>query len=298
MEKWMYVLPNKICGLEENNNQIKITTQKESIVLNVSYATELMSEILSVANGRTISELYPIFENKVNENGLVKIINFLSENNVIYVSDRKLKEGEEKFIKYLSQYTISLNKYLERMNKIKFGIIGQEETTNLIIELLEGFALNYELITILDKADLKEVDIVLSAYDSTEIKKLFHDAEIIEENEGLLWMFVLFYEDSFLLSPLLNKENYTDFNSFKEQINIENITDFGISRNELVQRMGVSEMLMDVLNSIMKLNIQTSYNKTIIYDSIEKTLMLERIYYFPKNYSDERLKVQRWDGEV
>ena len=56
-------------------------------------------------------------------------------------------------------------------------------------------------------------------------------------------------------------------------------------------------MILNILTSIMKLNLHTSYDKMIIYDSLEKSLLLEHIYYFPLNVEERKLNLQRWDDE-
>ena len=161
-----------------------------------------------------------------------------------------------------------------------------------------GFGLNYILYS---KEKLEKNDkenIILACLDATDLDMLPSMAEEIEAHPDLMWIFVLFYDNSFLLSPILNRANYIDFYSFKRQVDLERFRGKGISKNIFVQRMGVCEMILDALTSILRLGIQTGYDKAIMYDSIDKTFISDRIYYFSGNFLDNELKVNRWDGEL
>ncbi|MCR5640091.1 MAG: hypothetical protein K6G04_01910 [Lachnospiraceae bacterium] len=296
MEKYIYVLPYKIQELAREH-QVRIITQKSSIILSKSTSSDLICQVLSMAGGKSVMEICDAFSTKLSREGVGKILEFLDENHIIYVSNGELPREQQKLMEYFAQYTTCLEKNRSKLTTLTFGLYGQEEFREHMTKRLREFGLQVLSMENLER-DLPLVDVVLSAYDATETQALDSDAACIGAHPGVLWMFAYYYGDAFLLSPLLNKENYTDFQSFREQVNMEEMAENGISKNVLVQGMAENEMLMDVINSILKLNLQTSYNKTIIYDSIEKKLMLERVYYFPSTKDAEELAVSRWDGEL
>ena len=298
MNNYIYILPHKIEIVNENKAQEKILTQKSSLIVGKSPSLEIVKEILEKADRSSTEDLYEKLKDKVSINNFQKLLCFLKDNNLIYLSEEILNEGDIRFLYFLSQYTISLNKYRQKMKEITFQLAAEGEKLDCLKELLDGFGLRYCLLQEDKIEELDKSNIILSCFDATDLKELENVAEKIERKRGLLWMFVLFYDDSFLLSPILNQVNYTDFYSFKKQVDLDPLREKGVAKNVLVQKMGICEMLLDILTSIMKLNIQTAYNKTIIYDSLEKTLLLERIYYFPLNLDGSELNVQRWDGEA
>jgi len=298
MNNYIYILPHKVENVNNTNGRIKIITQKSSLIMGKSNSLDIVKEILENADRTKVEDLFERLQYRLSKTNLQKMIYFLRDNNLIYLSKDVLSEGDINFLYFLSQYTISLDKYLKKMKNMQFRLIAEGDNLAFVKEILEGFGLNNSL---LQEEQLNELDnrnIILSCFDSTTLDKLENLAEKIERNKGLLWTFVLFYDDSFLLSPILNQFNYTDFYSFSKQVDLEHLREKGIAKNILVQRMGICEMILNVLTSIMKLNIQTTYDKTIIYDSLDKTLLFEKIYCFPKDFNGMELNVQRWDGEV
>lgn len=300
MEKYIYTLPYKIRSVNNESNQEEILTQKSSFIIEKSPLLDVLKEILFLANNKSISDIYQQLKEKINEEKYLQIIEFLKKHNVIYVSDNLLSQQETRFIEFLSQYTISLEKYLNKMKNITFQVYSVGDNIEYLTHKIESFGLNYNLIELDDIEKIDGNSIVLVSLNTLDIDHLDFLSKKIEKREGLLWMFALYYDDSFLISPILNQVNYTNYFSFKNQINFEILNSKSISKNKLVQDMAINVLLMEVLTSIMKLNIQTLYNKTIMYNSSEKTLSFEKIYYYPDHtkFKEKVLAIQRWDGEI
>lgn len=298
MNNYIYILPHKIKSGSDSKEQEKIITQKSYIIPDKGNFFEIMKRILRSIDGSRIADIYEAIKDKINKNNFLNIISFLKDNNLIYLSEELLKDGDIRLLHFLCQYTTSPEIYLSRMNNISFHLLAEGNNLSYMMEVLGDFGLKYSIYNKerLDKLD-KE-NIVLACFDVADLNMLSCMADEIEGYKGLMWAFILFYDNSFLLSPILNRVNYVDFYSFKKQVNLEWLKDKGMAKNILVQRMGISEMILNVLTSVMKLGIQTSYDKAIIYDSVDKTFTTERIYYFPRDLYDNKLDVHRWDGEV
>lgn len=295
MENRIYILPNKV-NYKENQSQLEFVTQKSTFIIKRTPISNILEGILSFKNGEKIKNIYNSFKDDISENDFEKIINFMKKHELIFVTERELSLGDINFIEFLSQYTISLEKYLAKMDMIVFSIYEGSNNTLSMIKLLESFDLNYEYF---NKDSLDESKIVLASFDITEIDELVSLSKMIEKYPGVLWTFALHYDDSFVLSPILNKENYTNFESLQLQLDFSTLSNTSVSKNSLVQNIANNEILLQLLTSIMKLNIQTAYNKSLTYDSLEKTLSLDNIYYYP-DYHKTKEKIdliKRWAGE-
>lgn len=300
MEKYIYILPYKIRSIENEINQEEILTQKSSLIIEKTPLLDILKEILLVANNRSIVDVYQQFKEKINNEKFLLIIDFLKKHNLIHISENLLSKQEIRFVKFLSQYTISFQKYLNKMENITFQIYSEGDNIEYLIYKLDYFGFNYNLFKIDDIETFDENNIVLVSVNSSEIDYLDKLSKKIEAREGLLWMFALYYDDSVLISPILNQFNYTNYSSLKKQVNLHKLNSNTISANKFVQDIGINILLLELLTSIMKLNIHTLYNKMIVYNSSEKKLYFDKIYYYPKQkkFDEKILAIQRWDDEI
>ncbi len=297
MSNYIYILPYKIENVNNNPNQEKIITQTSSLIIGKNPSLEIMKQILNVAHGYSVTTIYEKYKDRISITSFQKLLHFFEKNHLIFLCDEILDEGEVKFLEFISHYTTSLHKCRKKIKHMMFQLAGMKQGIQYIKEILDGFSLKYKIFNENEVNILDEDNIVLACFDSTDLMQLYSLAEKVEKKKGLLWMFTLFYDDSFLISPILNQINYTDFYSLKNQVDLEALKEKGIARNGLIQKMGICEMILNILTSIMKLNLHTSYDKMIIYDSLEKSLLLEHIYYFPLDVEERKLNLQRWDDE-
>ena len=100
------------------------------------------------------------------------ILNFLVERDLVYISKKQLSKYDVNFMEFLAQYTISIEKYMEKMSKKTFCIYAGGDNVSELENKIKYFWLNYRLIDI-DDIDLLNVDdIVLSSFDSSELINL------------------------------------------------------------------------------------------------------------------------------
>lgn len=299
MEEYIYVFPYKIKKSQSCEEKEEIITQKSSFIIESNPLFDIAKEILIKSNNRRVNEVKEEFSEKLTKDKFDMILNFLVERDLVYISKKQLSKYDVNFMEFLAQYTISIEKYMEKMSKKTFCIYVGGDNVIELENKIKYFGLNYRLIDI-DDIDLLNVDdIVLSSFDSSELSNLDKIAKKLEDKKDVLFAFTINFEDSFTVSPLLNKDNFTDYYSFINQIDISNYKDKGVSKNVLVQNMGINYLLLEVLTSIMKLKIQTSYDKAVTFNSTDKTITIDKIYYYPNSeiYRSKSHSLKRWDDE-
>ncbi|KGE19791.1 hypothetical protein [Paenibacillus wynnii] len=292
---YIYALPHMIKEQAGTNNQVEIITQKSSFTMRNNELFSIVQKLLLFIEDNTIfSTVLAHFNNKLSEEKIQDILMFLDKHEVIFLSETPVAEPERKLILLLSQYTNSLHKYLEQLKNITFCIYAHGDYTRIMEELLGSLGLQYKLTAKDQLAELTEADFLLVGVDSTRMHILDEINEIVRDQEGCLWSFVLFYSDSYMISPILNQKNYIGYSCMKDQIKMPQ-GQHGISKNMLLENMGINELLLEIITSLTKLNIKTSYGRAIIFNSVDKMLDVEKVYYLPRY--PKAFYIKRWDGE-
>lgn len=302
MRKYIYTLPYQIRSVNKQKDDLEeIITQKSSIIMERNHLLELLKEILVFSNNQSLDVIMQKYNNILSESKLNQLIDFLEKHNLIYISEDILEEEEIRLIELLSQYTTNIQKYLNQIKNFTFQVYSDGENVDYLTYTLDSFGINCNLFNLENINQLDKNNIVLVSINALNLNHLEDLAIKIENIEGLLWVFTMYYDDSFVISPILNQINSTDFNSFKSQLDLKRLSSQKcLSKNYLVQNMAVNIMVLELLTSIMKLNNQTSYNYMLTYNANEKIFTREKIYYFPDYYKHkEKIStIQRWDDEA
>ncbi|MFJ8511672.1 hypothetical protein [Lysinibacillus xylanilyticus] len=301
MRKYIYTLPYQIRSVNKQKDIEEIITQKSSIIMENSPLFALLKEILCFSNNQSLDVISLKYKNSLSESKLHQLIDFLEKHNLIYISEELLKKEEIRLVEFISQYTTNIQRYLNQIKNLTFQVYSYGENIDYLTNVLKGFGIKYNLFDLEDINKFDKNNIILVSINALDLNHLEDLSIKIENIEGLLWAFTMYYNDSFLLSPILNQINSTDFNSFKNQIDLKSLNSENcLSKNYLVQNMAVNMMVLEVLTSIMKLNIQTSYNYMMVYNSAEKEFTREKIYYYPEHskYKGIISTIQRWDDEA
>lgn len=296
--KYGYVLPCRIKACGPNDSQLEIITQKSSFVMGKNELTMTIQKILHFMEECTeLEALVMHFSPILNERKLSDVLEFLQQRRVIYLSDEPLTSSETNLVHFLSHYTNNVFKYYRQLREITFCLPAHSKNTEKIADLLEHFGLQYRYIGVQDISELTEQNYVLVSVDSCDIHILDEIGERLEEREGCLWSFVLFYQDSFMISPILNQKKYISYSCMKDQLEMPQ-EQYGLTKNTLLENIGHNHLLMEVLTSITKLNIKTNYGRTIKVNTVERTLEIEKVYHIPRIVDrDKAMYIKRWDDE-
>lgn len=295
---YAYALPHRIKEFGGSSQQVEIITQKSSFTMKNNELFAIVRDLLLfIEQNPAFKAIGLHFHNKISDQKIQEILTFLHEHEVVFLSEEPVSRTEKNLIVLLAQYTNSLQKYSEKLKSITFCIYADGDQTGKFAGLLEHLGLSYKYVSAKQLPELTERDFLLAAADSTRMYILDEIHEVVSGREGCLWAFVLFYSDSFMISPILNQKDYIGYSCLRDQLQLPQ-GQHGISENVLLENMGVNELLLEVLTSLTKLNIKTSYGKAIIFNSADRTVDVERVYYLPR-FSPKKKAVylRRWDGE-
>jgi hypothetical protein len=295
--KYAYLLPYRLKINDEEDN-IEIITQKRSFSMRNNQLFEIVQSVLLFLETHTeISQIEAHFGELITRNKLTEILTFLSERKLLFLSEQIIESPDQSLMVLLAQYTDNIEKYWSMLKNYTFCVYQDGENTATMVSTLQRLGLKCRQVEMDDISELTPQDFLIAAIDSSQLTVLDKIHFQISQRRGVLWSFVLFYGDSFMISPVLNQKGYIGYSCLKEQIQLPQ-GQYGLCRNMLLIYIGINDLVLEVITSLTKINIKTSYGKAIIFNSVERTLQVEKVYYLPPDRPDhETVYLKRWDDE-
>ncbi|REK74243.1 hypothetical protein [Paenibacillus paeoniae] len=294
---YAYTLPYRITE-DDRGRQAEFITQKSSFTMKNNEMYGVIRDMLqALERDAALSWISEAYKEQLSPSKLKDILAFLSKQELVFLSEQPIDESERNLLIFLSQYTSNLRLYAEKMRAVTFCIYAGGNHTHKLAGLLAELGLIYRYVELDELEKLQAFDFVLVSVDSTQLSILDEIHERLYGRAPSLWSFVLFYSDSFMISPILNQQNHIDYSCLKNQLKLP-AGQHGISRNVLLENMGINELLLEAIISLTKLNIKTSYGKAIIFNASDRTLDVEKVYYMPRyNFKQKAVYLKRWDAE-